>query len=153
MRDYHEQLRVPATWWLLAIPVCLLFGGGLGEMYAGSVIMPILIFGAFTAAVVAFLLAWGMARIDIGDGVIRAGGAELPVAGAGQVMALDERQSTRLRGPRADPAARLLLRPYLKRAVYIAVTDPASPHPYWLLASRKPEELAAAIERCRETVG
>jgi len=47
----------------------------------------------------------------------------------------------------------LLLRPYRKRAVYIAVADPAADVPYWLLATRRPEELAAAIQRNRETVG
>jgi DUF3093 family protein len=68
-------------------------------------------------------------------------------------VALDAEEAARLRGPRADPAAHLLLRPYLKRAVYVEVADPASGVPYWLLATRRPDELAAAIQRSRETVG
>jgi hypothetical protein len=58
-----------------------------------------------------------------------------------------------LRGPRADPAARLMLRPYLKRAVYIGLADRGSGVPYWLVATRHPAELATAIERSRQTVG
>ena len=46
-----------------------------------------------------------------------------------------------------------MLRPYLKRAVYIALADPGSGVPYWLVATRHPAELTAAIERSRQTVG
>jgi hypothetical protein len=46
-----------------------------------------------------------------------------------------------------------MLRPYLKRAVYIGLADPGSEVPYWLVATRHPAELAAAIERSRQVVG
>jgi hypothetical protein len=87
------------------------------------------------------------------DGALRAGDATLPLSQVGDVVALDERQAALLRGPRADPAAHLMLRPYLKRAVYIALADPGSEVPYWLVATRHPAELATAIERSRQVVG
>jgi len=68
---------------------------------------------------------------------------------AGEVVALDETQARALRGPRADPAAFMLLRPYLKLAVYIEVIGEHQDRPYWLIGSRRPAELAAAIERSR----
>jgi hypothetical protein len=43
----------------------------------------------------------------------------------------------------------LLIRPYLTRSVYVEVTTPDGDTPYWLLGSRKPDELAAAIESSR----
>ena len=46
-------------------------------------------------------------------------------------------------------AAFLLARPYLPRAVYIPVEDPAGVTPYWLIGTRRPAELAAAIEAAR----
>ena len=45
----------------------------------------------------------------------------------------------------ADARAYLLLRPYLKRAVRVEIADPADPTPYWLVATRHPETLAAAL--------
>ena len=42
--------------------------------------------------------------------------------------------------------AYLLLRPYLKRSVKIRVRDERDPAPYWLVSSRDPEHLAAAIQ-------
>jgi len=138
MGSYREHLRVPVSWWLLAVPVIAVLGG---EVYAGfGGFIPPLIYAVLVAAVVT-------------DGALRAGGAMLPLGEISEVVALDEKQAALLRGPRADPAARLMLRPYLKRAVYIALADPGSGVPYWLVATRHPEELATAIERGRQTVG
>ena len=148
MRSYREHLRVPVTWWLLAVPVIAILGG---EVYAGfGGFIPPLIYTVFIVVVAGFLLAWGAASIEVTDGTLRAGGATLPLSQAGDVVALDEKQAALLRGPRADPAARLMLRPYLKRAVYIALADPAGTVPYWLVATRRPAELAAAIEHARQ---
>ncbi|HLH82014.1 MAG TPA: DUF3093 domain-containing protein [Trebonia sp.] len=151
MRSYREHLRVPVSWWLLAVPVIAILGG---EVYAGfGGFIPPLVYAVFTAVVAGFLLAWGAATVEVTDGTLRAGGAALPLSQIGEVVVLDERQAALLRGPRADPRARLMLRPYLKRAVYIALADPGSDVPYWLVATRHPAELAAAIERSRQVVG
>jgi len=151
MRSYREHLRVPVSWWLLAIPVVALLGG---ELYAGfGGFIPPLIYAVFTAVVAGFLLIWGSASVEVADGALRAGNATLPISEVGDVVPLDEKQAALLRGPRADPAAHLMLRPYVKRAVYIALADPAGGVPYWLVATRHPADLASAIERSRQTVG
>jgi hypothetical protein len=147
MPDYRERLHVPLAWWLLAIPTILILGG---ELYAGfGGVVPLVIYGVFTAGYAGFLFAWGRAVTEVSDGTLRAGGAVLRLTDAGDVVALDEKQSARLRGPRADPSARLCLRPYLKRAVYIGIDEPAGEIPYWLIGSRRPEQLAAAINSSR----
>jgi hypothetical protein len=150
MRDYREQLHAPLAWWLLAVPIVLVLGG---TLYAGLPWpWPIIIFGGLAAGCAALLIALGRATVEVDDGALRAGGAVLPLTAISEVVALDERQSTRLRGPRADPAAYLFSRPYLKESVYLAV-DPEAPGdgrtPYWLIGTRHPAELAAAIERRR----
>ena len=150
-RSYHERLLVPLSWWLLAVPCIAILGG---EVYAGfGGLVPALIYTVFILVVGGFLVLWGGTSIEVTDGRLRAGGAELPLSQAGDVVALDDKQAALLRGPRADPAAHLMLRPYLKRAVYIKLADPGSAVPYWLLATRHPAELATAIERGRHAVG
>jgi hypothetical protein len=151
MRSYREHLRVPVSYWLLAVPVVAVLGG---ELYAGfGGIIPPLIYAVFAAVVVAFLLNWGAASIEVSDGTLRAGRDTLPLSEIGEVVVLDEKQSTLMRGPRADPTAHLMLRPYLKRAVYIELPGSPGGVPYWLVATRRPAELASAIQRSRETVG
>jgi Protein of unknown function (DUF3093) len=151
MRSYREHLRVPVSWWLLAIPCAVILGA---EVYAGfGGFIPPLILTVFILVVAGVLFAWGATSIEVSDGALCAGGATLPLSQVGDVVALDEKQAALLRGPRADPAAHLMLRPYLKRAVYIRLADPGSGAPYWLVATRHPDELAAAIERQRQAVG
>jgi hypothetical protein len=147
MRDYRERLAVPAAWWLLAVPVIGLLGGELWAGFGGWA--GAIIFAVFAVGLVAALAVWGSARIEVSEGRLSAGTSVLPLASATEVVALDERQAAAMRGPQADPAGHMLLRPFLKRAVYIAVEDPAGQVPYWLVGTRRPAELAAAIERCR----
>jgi hypothetical protein len=158
MRDYRERLYVPLAWWLLAVPIVLILGG---TLYAGLPWpWPIVIIGGLAVGCAALLIALGRATVEVDEAALRAGGAVLLLTAISEVVALDERQSARLRGPRADPAARFYSRPYLKESVYVAV-DPAAPGdsthhgrvPYWLVGTRRPAELAAAIERCRIRAG
>lgn len=147
--SYRERLLVPVSWWLLAVPVIAVLGG---EVYAGfGGWIPPAIYAVFIVAVAGFLLTWGASTIEVADGTLRAGRAELPLDRTSDVVPLDEKQAALLRGPRADPAAHLMLRPYLKRAVYIRLADPGSGVPYWLVATRHPVELATAIERGRQS--
>jgi hypothetical protein len=149
--SYRERLLVPVSWWLLAVPVIAVLGG---EVYAGfGGWIPPVIYAVFIAAVAGFLLTWGATTIEVADGTLRAGGAGLPLDLTSDVVPLDEKQAALLRGPKADPAAHLMLRPYLKRAVYIRLADPGSGVPYWLVATRHPAELATAIERGRQSAG
>jgi hypothetical protein len=147
MRDYRERLAVPAVWWLLALVVIALLGSelwaGIGG-WAGAAAVAV-----FAIGLIAVLAVWGSARIEVSDGRLLAGRSVLPLRYATEVVILDERQAAAMRGPQADPAAHLMLRPFLKQAVYIAVRDPAGQVPYWLVGTRRPAELAAAIEQCR----
>lgn len=150
MHDYRERLYAPLAWWLLAVPVILIFGV---TLYAGlAEPWPIVIMTGLATGCAALLIAIGLGTVEIGGGALRAGGAALPLTAISEVVTLDEKQSARLRGPRADPAAYLYSRPYLKESVYVAVAPPG-PAPYWLIGTRHPAELAAAIERYREQAG
>ena len=94
----------------------------------------------------------GLATIEVRDGTLRAGKDALPLTTVSEVVVLDQNQTMRLRGPRADPAAHLYSRPFLKESVYLAVA-PSEAAPYWLIGTRRPAELATVIERCRLQAG
>ena len=150
MREYRERLHVPLAWWLLVLPSALILGA---TLYAGlKWPWPIIIVGGLLAGSAAILISLGLGSVEVSTAVVQAGGAALPLAAISEVVALDEPQTIRLRGPRADPAAHLYSRPFLKESVYLAV-DPAAGVPYWLIGTRHPAELAAAIERCRVQMG
>jgi len=158
---YHERLWVPVSWLLLGLLVVVLLSAelaaGVEILIAGTVLASygtvigtsvyVVLIGVFAAA----MLNWSRPRVEVTGNELTAAGAALPLAAAGEVTALDQRQARALRGPRADPSAFALIRPYLREAVYVEVTDRALGTPYWLLATRHPAQLVAAIDRARPT--
>ena len=147
MRSYTEQLRAPAGVWILGMFTAFLFAS---MAWAGfNVLVAITSYVVICGGCAAVLLAWGRATVEVSDGELRAGAVTLPLAMAGEVAALDEAGTRVMRGPSANPQAYLLSRPYLKQAVYVEVIGEHQNRPYWLIGTRRPAELAAAIERSR----
>ena len=147
MHDYHERLRVPASWWLIA-GLCVLILGS--ELFAGySLTVGVLAYVVLALACGGTLLHWGRAVVSVSGGELRAGAVRLPLATAGQVRPLDQAQTRAMRGPHANPAAYMLLRPYLRESVYVEVAGVDASWPYLLIGTRHPASLAGAIERSR----
>ena len=147
MPDYHERLRPPILWWFICAACVLILGT---ELFAGfSLTVGVAVYVVLALICAATLLHWGGAVVTVHNRELRAGPVRLPLVEAGEVRALNETQTRAMRGPRADPTAYLLIRPYLKKSVYIEVTGPDAHWPYLLICTRKPGELAAAIEESR----
>ena len=121
MRDYRERLYVPVAWWLLAVPVAIILGAYSYVVMRGP--WPSIIIAAFVGGAAALLVSLGNARVEIAAGTLRAGGMDLPLSQVTEAIPLDERQTAKLRGPQADPAARLYSRPYLKESVCLTLAD------------------------------
>lgn len=140
---YAERLAVPLRWWVQGV----MFVATL--WLAMVVAMPAAWAWSLTAAILALLslafVAYGSARVVIADGRFHAGHARIEAAYLGRAEALDPEATRRAAGVEADARAYLLLRPYLKRAVRVEITDPADPAPYWLVSTRHPDGLAAAL--------
>lgn len=69
----------------------------------------------------------------------------MPLPALGEATVLDQQELKQAIGPRANPAAQLVIRGDLKRAAKLEISDPADPTPYLIISSRRPEELIAAI--------
>lgn len=140
---FEEKLHVPLRWWVQA------------TMFLASVWLAFVValpaavaWGAaalLTVGVVALFLGYGAARVRVADGVFHAGRAHISVNVLSDPVALDAETARRLAGRDADARAYLLLRPYLRRAAMVIVSDAADPVPYWLVSTRRPEELCAAL--------
>jgi hypothetical protein len=150
MHFYRERLFAPPLWWVTGMITMLTFGAIVWTGF--DLLITIAVFGTLIVVTAAFLLNWGRAVIEVTAGELRAGDATLPLAMTGEVRALNEAQTRALIGPRADPTAHILIRPYLRCAVYIEVKGPDPASPYWLLVTRHPAELAEAIESSRPVV-
>lgn len=148
--SYEERLTAPLAWWLV--------GAGFVVTVWWIFVLATPLWLAWTAATVALALVvgllgyYGSARLAVADGVLWAGRAHIPLTLCGVAEPLDREQTRRAGGAEADARAYLLLRPYISTAVRVPIDDPKDPVPYWLISSRQPERLAAAV-RAGRTVG
>jgi hypothetical protein len=140
---YRERLHVPLRWWVQATMF-------LATVWlAFTVALPAWLAWAASAALltgVYGLFAWvGSVRVEVRDGHLYAGPATISLAHVGAAEALDKEATRRVHGVDADVRAFLVTRPYISRAVKVTIDDPADPTPYWLVSSRHPRQLAAAL--------
>lgn len=146
--EHTERLRVPGGWWAMAaVAVLALF-----IAYDVSLgLVPALLAAALLGcAATAWLLRQSRLAVMADDHGLHAGPALLPPQAIGTVEALDADATRRARGPLADPHAFYLLRGYVGTAVRVWVDDPRDPVPYWLVSSRHPQRLAAALADVRD---
>lgn len=140
---FDERLHAPVTWWLLvaALGVTVWWTLVAAAPWGMAVGAGVLAAGLGGAG----LWRWGSVRISVSDRELRAGRAAIPLHLCADATALEADATRAQRGPQADARAYLLLRPYVPTAVRVDLADPRDPTPYWLLSTRRPEELAAAV--------
>jgi len=146
---YAERLTVPLRWWVQGTMLVASLWLALVVALPGPLAWSIS--GVVLVLVLGMLLSYGSARVVVGDGELHAGRARIGAQHLGPATALDADATRRMAGVDADARAHLLLRPYLKRAVRVEITDPADPTPYWLLSSRYPDRLAGALTTLTRT--
>ncbi|MGZ4552522.1 MAG: DUF3093 domain-containing protein [Mycobacteriaceae bacterium] len=140
---YSERLWVP-WWWL---PIGMLAAGLLAaEIHMGAPgVRAWLPYVVLIPASVWVLTRLGSLRVEVRDGEFRVGEAHIPltlVARAAQVPAGAKRAAL---GRQLDPAAFVQHRTWVPMMVLLVLDDPEDPTPYWLVSTRHPDRLLAAI--------
>jgi len=138
---FRERLTVPAIWWLLAVLFALTVLVAVG-VYLG----PTWGIGTSVAAllIAAAIFASASIVISVDAHEIRVGRASIEHAFIADCKALDAAATRQRAGVDADARAHLVLRPYVKTAVEITLNDKEDPVPYWLVSTRRPQQLAEA---------
>ena len=141
--SYRERLW-PAPWVFistaLVIPASLLVF--LPISTAAGIVCAIVLY----AAIVVTLLAT-TPRVEIDDALFVAGRARLPLAVVAGATAFTGVEAGAQRGTQLDARAWLLLRGWIPGLVKVQLDDPSDPTPYWLVSTRHPAQLAAALNR------
>lgn len=145
MPDYREKLW-PTPWIYLAslllVPASILVLAPV-SMPAGIATGVIL----YLAVIAALSLTAPVIEVD--EGMLRAGRAEISLAYTGDAVPAFDEDARIERGTGLDARAFLVIRGWVQPVVKVPITDPSDPAPYWLLSSRRPKELAAAINGSR----
>lgn len=104
-------------------------------------------FTSFVAATIAIIyIAYAMRSTITFDGEeLRIDRAHIESKYLGKVTILDSGAMRLLRTRDADPAAYLAIKFWAPTGIKIEVTDPRDPTPYWLITSKRGEEIAALL--------
>ena len=147
MPSYDERLRVPWSWWPVLGLIVVIGALEVGAGFTYVVMVPVTVFlvGFFIVP----LALSGRERIELRDGVLRAGKAELPVTQITTITSLDRTQTKLRLGPQADPAAHTVVRGWIGTSLQLKLANP-QPVPYWVVSTRHPDELATAIKQARD---
>ena len=142
--EYREHLRVPWNWWMIgAIAAALMCYeihlAGRGAVWEIPVFVLIAIF--------AVLVLWSMGRATVGvrDGEVWAGNAHLPIGLISRAAAVPAEAKSAAMGRQLDPAAFVYHKGWIKTMVVLVLDDPDDPTPYWMLSTRHPDKILAAI--------
>ncbi len=141
---YSERLFVPLRWWVQATML-------LASLWLAFIVsMPE--WAAWSTTGVLLLVTFGFFVVGRecpggcpGRRAVRRAGAHLRSTCSGPPSRSTRMETRRVHGVDADARAFLLTRPYLKRSVKVTVADPADRTPYWLVSTRHPHRLAAAL--------
>ena len=148
--DYHERLTAPAWYWLVTIVVAGSTISAVGFWYGPWVAA---VGALVVTAVVTIGFAWaGRTDVSVDPTGLRVGPSVLEWPYVGRVEVLDAAATRERLGVQADARAFVTQRPWLNESVVVTLDDPADPHPYGLVGSRRPAQRAAAIERRRAGV-
>jgi Protein of unknown function (DUF3093) len=150
VRQYRERLRVPVSWWLIPPLATGSVWLAVHHVYGPQVSLPVAAGVLLLSS--AGLIAYGRAVVAVEPYGFVAGRARLPLWAVGEIVGLDADRARAARGSEADPRAFLLVRGYIEPMVRVDVEDPADPVPYWLVSTRHPDELAAALSAARDAV-
>jgi hypothetical protein len=141
MPDYRERLW-PTPWIylisLLLIPSSILVLAPV-SVPAGVAT------GLLMYAAVAGSLTLTSPVIEVSGGRLRAGRAEVPLDLVGAAVPAVGDAARVERGTGLDARAFLVIRGWIRDVVKVPIADAADPAPYWLVSTRHPNELAAAI--------
>lgn len=88
-------------------------------------------------------------RIIVTQDGLTVGPAHLPHDAIGDVSAFEGEPATAERGVRLDARAWLAIRGGISPVVRVEVLDPADPTPYWLISTRRPQQLEQALNAAK----
>ncbi|MEA5454274.1 DUF3093 domain-containing protein [Sinomonas sp. JGH33] len=118
------------------------------------VLAPISVSAGFTGAAIVFLVLCGILvattpAVVVTPREFRAGRAVLPREFVASAEGFTGDEATAERGTRLDGRAYLCLRGWISPVVRVELDDPDDPTPYWLISTRRPAQLVAALAASR----
>lgn len=141
---FKEVLRPPI--WVLAFIYFLLLSLVIAFWAAFDNRTAFISFLMATVAIIYIAIAM-RSTISIDGQELRIDQAHIELKYLGGVEQLTSSQMRLLRTRDADPAAYLAIKFWLSTGVKITISDPRDPTPYWLVTSKRGDQIAALLNK------
>jgi Protein of unknown function (DUF3093) len=145
---YSERLWVPVWWWPIAFGITALLAA---EIDMGVRAVPGWLPFLLLAPVPIWVLMWlSRLRVEVvipRDAVaeLMVGRAHLPVDVIARAAGVPGSAKSAALGRQLDPAAYVQHRAWIRQMILVVLDDPDDPTPYWLVSTRRPDRLLAAL--------
>lgn len=138
---YEERLW-PAAWvWSVLLGVSLVWIVILAPISLAAGYLA----AAVLTAILTLLMVLSTPRITVTERTLKIGRARIERRYVGTVEGFAGGAATIQRGTGLDGRAYLCIRGWISPVVRVPITDDADPTPYWLASTRRPKQLAAAL--------
>jgi hypothetical protein len=140
--EFAERINWPVWLWLflamIVASIFLTFWAPFGNLVATVICI-------LVSATLIYSAKKSVLEIVVINNWLYVGNAKIDCKHIKKVTALPKEEFLKLRGQNADPAAFNATRFWVSTGVKVELKDKNDPTPYWLIASRKPKQLAAAL--------
>ena len=142
---FNERMTVPLWWWPIVLAVMSGLAVEIGLGVTGIVLW--LPFSILLPGAVALLWWAGHIRVRVTADTLHVDDAVLPAEYIAEVTVLTGNRLRDALSVQLHPIAFVVQRPWIRSAVRIDLADPQDPTPYWVVSTRRPEELRDALVR------
>jgi hypothetical protein len=146
---YRERLWVPWWWTLPAAVLAALIALEVNQAVSAlpNWVSFVVLFGVAGA-----VLSW-FSKVELrvvaqpgGGTELWIGGAHLPTSAIARTAEVPRTAKTAALGRQLDPAAYVVHRAWVGPMVLVVLDDPDDPTPYWLISTRHPDRVLAALQ-------
>ncbi|MFI5956899.1 DUF3093 domain-containing protein [Cryptosporangium sp. NPDC051539] len=141
---HRERWTVPWWGWVGALALAVLLAA---EIHLGQPgVRAWLPYVVLVPLALVSVAALSRITLAVGDDELRVDDAHIPrrFLLAAESLNADERREAL--GPELDPVAFVVHRPWVRGTVRVYLDDPDDPTPYWIVSSRRPEQLLQALD-------
>lgn len=141
---FKEVIRAPL--WLLSFIYFLMFSLVVA-VWAALGNRPALLTFIASAFAIFYIAIKSALIIEVTETELRAGAAHIELKYLGKVTPLDSKAMGQIRTREADPASFLIFRFWRSTGVKVEINDPRDKVPYWLITSKKNQQLAELLNK------
>jgi hypothetical protein len=141
---FREKLTPPIWGWVALTGFCLMLAVSVSAVFGD--LTAIIVFVILVLLFIFFGFKYSPV-IKVDNEFLYANKAKLPLHIIKKAKPLSVSETTKIRGVNADPKCFSATSPLINTSIRIDFEDKGDPHTYWLLSTRKPEELSRVLSQ------